>query len=218
MRSGAAPAAEREVAGRQGVFLAVHEGVAMIQPVDTESSEVLELRLRLTKAEAQAADAVFERTAADDRTLWALTLFGAVSRLWEAGALDDLYAALDEIVLAVLGGRRIALYLRDPERAELSLVYASASGPVPAPIAVLGEGAIGRAAAERRTISGVVPEASGPILAVPLGASAEALGSLVLYGAPDEAPLDPDELQFIQIVCRHVGNAILVLSRHADVA
>lgn len=216
MTSGAAPAVEREVAGRQRVVLSVRKGATMIRPMDTESSEVLDLRVRLTKAEAEAADALFERTAADHRTLWALTLFGAVSRLWEAGTLDGLYTALDEIVFAVLGGRRIAIYLREPDRAELSLVYASAAGPVPAPIAILGEGAIGRAAAERRTIRGVVPEASGPILAVPLGASAEALGSLVLYGAPEEAPLDPDELQFIQIVCRHVGNAILVFSRDAD--
>ncbi len=184
----------------------------MLRPIDADTSEVLDLRLRLTRAEAEAANALLERTAADRRTLWALTLFGAVSRLWEAGTLEGLYAALDEIVLSVLGGRRIAIYLREPGRAELSLVHSSASGHVPAPSAILGEGAIGRATAERRTISGVAPGSSGPILAVPLGASSEAIGSLVLYSAPEIVPLDADELQFIEIVCRHAGNAVLVYS------
>lgn len=183
----------------------------MIRPMDADTSEVMDLRLRLTQAEAEAADALFERTAADRRTVWALTLFGAISRLWEAGTLAGLYAALDEIVSAVLGGRRIAIYIREPGRAELSLVHSSALGHVPAPSAILGEGTIGRATAERRTINGVMP-GFGQMLAVPLGASPEAIGSLVLYAAPEVAALDADELQFIEIVCRHAGNAILVYS------
>ena len=184
----------------------------MIRPMDADTSEVLDLRLRLTKAEAATANALFERTAADRRTVWALALFGAVSRLWEAGTLEGLYAALDEIAFAALGGRRIGIYLREPDRAALNLVHSSAPGHVFAPSAILGEGAIGRAAAERRTISGDVPGSSGPVLAVPLGASPEAVGALVLYAAPEVAPLDADELQFIEIVCRHAGNAILVYS------
>jgi hypothetical protein len=185
--------------------------LAMLRSMDADTSEVHTLGPGLTKAAAEATDP-FERTAADRRTLWALTLFGAVSRLWEAGTLGGLYAALDEIASAVLGGRRIAIYLREPGRAQLSLVHSSASGPAPAPSAILGEGTIGRATAERRTISGVAPGSSGEILAVPLGASPEAIGSLVLYDAPEVAALDADELQFIEIVARHAGNAILVYS------
>jgi GAF domain-containing protein len=132
--------------------------------------------------------------------------------VWEAGTLEGLYAALDEIAFAVLGGRRIAIYLREPGCARLSLVHSSASGHVPAPSALLGEGTIGRAPAERRTISGVVPGSSGEMLAVPLGASPEAIGALVLYDAPEVTALDADELQFIEIVSRHAGNAILVYS------
>ena len=184
----------------------------MISLMDADTSEVLDLRLRLTEAEAEAANALFERTAADHRTVWALTLFGAVSRLWEVGTLEGLYAALDEMAFAVLGGRRIAIYIREPGRAELSLVHSSAPGHVPAPSATLGEGTIGRATAERRMISGVAPGSSGSMLAVPLGASPEAIGSLVLYAAPEVAALDADELQFIEIVCRHAGNAFLVYS------
>ncbi len=184
----------------------------MIRSMDADTSEVLDLRQRLTKAEAETANALFERTAADRRTVWALALFGAVSRLWEAGTLEGLYAALDEIARAALGGRRIAIYIREPDRAALSLVHSSAPGHVFAPSAILGEGTIGRAAAERRTISGDVPGWSGTVLAVPLGASAEAIGSLVLYAAPDVPALDADERQFIEIVCRHAGNAFLVYS------
>ncbi len=183
----------------------------MLRPMDADTSEA-DLRLRLTRAEAKAANALLERTEADRRTVWALALFGAVSRLWEAGTLEGLYAALDEIARAVLGGRRIAIYLREPGRAALSLVHSNAPGHVSAPSAILGEGPIGRATAERRTISGVAPGSSGPMLAVPLGASAEAIGSLVLYAAPEVVALDADQLQFIEIVCRHAGNAILVYS------
>jgi GAF domain-containing protein len=185
---------------------------AMFRPMDADTSEVLGLRLQLTQAETAVADALFERSAADRRTLWALTLFGAISRLWEAGSLDRLYAALDEMVLAVLGGRRIAIYLREPGSAKLRLLHTNVPDHVPAPSAILGEGTIGRAAAERRTIDGVVPGSSGQLLAVPLGASPEAIGSLVLYAAPEVPALDADELQFIKIVCRHAGNAILVYS------
>jgi hypothetical protein len=182
----------------------------MLRSIDADTSEVLDLRLRLTQAEAETANALLERTEADRRTLWALTLFGAVSRLWEAGTLEGLYSALDEIAFRVLGGRRIAVYVREPGRAELSLVHSSVRSHIPAPSAILGEGAIGRATAERRTISEAA--SSGPVLAVPLGASAEAIGALVLYAAPEVAPLDADERQFIEIVCRHAGNAILVYS------
>ncbi len=184
----------------------------MLRPTDADTSEVHTLRLRLTKAEAEAANALLERTEADRRTVWALTLFGAVSRLWEAGTLEGLYAALDEIASRVLGGRRVALYIREPNRAQLRLVHSNVSDHLPAPSAILGEGMIGRATAERRTLGGVVPGSSGSMLAVPLGASPEAIGSLVLYAAPEVAALDADELQFIEIVCRHAGNAFLVYS------
>lgn len=189
----------------------------MSLPIDEERPEVHELRRRLSSAESRAAEALTGRAAAEDRTQRALELFAAVSRLWEARTPRGLYAALDQIAAAVLSGRGIALYVREPECAKLRLVHSNVAAAPVAPTAVLGVGPAGRAAAERRTISGVVPGTSVPVVAVPLGASPGVIGSLLLYAAASGAALDADQLQFVEIVARHAGNALTVLSPVAGV-
>lgn len=183
----------------------------MRMTADEETSSFHELQLRLSRAEARAAEALTGRAAADARTQHALTLFAAVSWVWEARTTDDLYGALDEIASAVLR-RRIAVYVLERGCARLRVVHTNVTGAPVAASAVLGEGVIGRAAAERRSITGFVPGTSEPVLAVPFGACPHVVGSLLVYASPSATDLDCDQLKFVEIVGRHAGNAFAVLS------
>jgi hypothetical protein len=70
---------------------------------------------------------------------------------------------------------------------------------------------------ERRSIRGFVPGTSEPVVAVPLGASPHVVGSLLVYAGPSVTNLDCDQLQFAEIVGRHAGNALTVLSPVANI-
>jgi hypothetical protein len=144
-----------------------------------------------------------------------LTLFAAVSWVWESRTTDELYGALDEIASAVLG-RRIAVYVVERGSAKLRVVHTNVTGAPVAASAVLGEGVIGRAVAERRSITGFVPGTSEPVVAVPLGARPHVVGSLLVYASPSATDLDCDQLQLLEIVGRHAGNALAVLSPVAN--
>jgi hypothetical protein len=204
----------REVPHAGTVFLACRR-LRMSIVID-ETSSFHELQLRLSRAEARVAEALTGRAAADARTQHALTLFAAVSWVWEARTTEDLYGALDEVASAVLR-RRIAVYVLERGCARLRVAHTNVSGAPVAASAVLGEGVIGRAAAERRTITGFVPGTSEPVVAVPLGARPHLMGSLLVYASPSGTSLDSDQLQFLEIVGRHAGNALSVLSPVASV-
>ncbi|MGC4000074.1 MAG: GAF domain-containing protein [Anaeromyxobacter sp.] len=172
----------------------------MIDSSQDDEGLVAQLRRRLRQAEADADAARRALAAADQRSSWAMTLFAVSWRLHQARTAAALFAALDEVAAEVLDGRALAVYLREPGGSGLRLAHAGRGPGLPAS-AVLGEGLVGRAAAEGRTQH--APAAGdGPCLAIPLGAPPRVLGALAVHDPARAGPLDADRTELLQVVAR----------------
>jgi hypothetical protein len=182
-----------------------------MEPGSGDTSLSADLQQRLARAEAELAVARRARAEADQRAGWALALFAAVSRLYEAHAPGEVYTALEEIAAAVLGCHDLAVYLIDDRTLRLCPVHTCGPRARSAREALLGEGTIGRAVAERRTIIGAAGEPAELVVAAPLGAIPQTPGALVLYGvAGTPAPLTAENLQLLEIVGRHAGISLAI--------
>lgn len=132
--------------------------------------------------------------------------------------LNDLLRAIMTRVLGLVGASAGAIYLMDPGAEELALELEIGTTPWLAEIAAkvpLGQGAVGQAAAEARTICSetatvnVGPDGPtwGPTVCVPVRSKGKVLGVMTLVSAADSG-LPTQEIDILEGIAGQVGVAI----------
>lgn len=174
----------------------------------SEGEEVARLRGQLAELEAAYQRVSEECAAFQEQNAELVTLSVAAGRLCEAADRAEALAAIQEIVVNLVGSEEFAVFERAAD-GRLLPVYRMGLDHPPAPITE-GEGPAGRAVAEdRMRIVGDPPGEGEPVACVPLRASGQVVGALVVYGLLGHKPALTDfDREIFGVLLRHAGPAL----------
>jgi hypothetical protein len=162
--------------------------------------------------EALAAHAVLEREVAEITGLYV-----ALERLHGGGAREDVLAAIQDVVINIVGSEELAVFAWSDGDGLLRPVRAFGVPPHRLPPVRLGEGPVGRAAARREPfVVGDLPApADDPDLTacVPLCFEGRLLGVVAVWRMLPHKPRlgDPDR-RVLELLGRHGGPALALAS------
>jgi hypothetical protein len=182
------------------------------EAVEHGEAERARLRARVAELEAENQRLSDEYVAVEDRTTDLAQRYVALERIHGGLARGDALAAIQEIVINMIGSEELAVL----ERRGDALVLAQSFGVDPEPLRALrvGEGAIGRAAA---TGTLYVAGRSGPpapgeedlTAAIPLRAGDEVEGVIAVYRLLGHKPgLGEADQAVFDLLSQHAGVAL----------
>ncbi|WP_242355107.1 MULTISPECIES: GAF domain-containing protein [Anaeromyxobacter] len=170
------------------------------------------LRARVEELEAEQRRLSDDYVAAQERTTELAQLFVALERLHGGRSRADVVAAVQEIVINVVGSEELALFERRGD--SLDLLKAFGVDPGPIHTVAVGEGIIGRAASSGATwIAGrdPAPEPCDPELSacIPLRAGDATVGALAIWRLLGHKPiLDEQDHAVFDLLSTHAGLAL----------
>ena len=183
----------------------------------THEAAPARLSERLRELEEENGRLADELVSALDQVAGLSALCAALERLH--GTLDraEVLAAIQEIVVNLVGSEEVAIYALDGETLRLAARFGAAGAPA---TVALGEGPIGGAAAESE--ARVTPQPAGsaaPTACVPLRAGHELVGVVAIFGLlPHKAGLGALDVQLLELLGRQAGSALHLTSLHARLA
>ncbi len=170
------------------------------------------LRARVDELEAEQRRLSDDYVAAQERTTELAQLFVALERLHGGRSRADVVAAVQEIVINVVGSEELALFERNGD--SLDLLKAFGVDPGPIHTVAVGEGIIGRTAATGAAwIAGrdPAPEACDPELSacIPLRAGDATVGAIAIWRLLGHKPvLDEQDHAVFDLLSAHAGLAL----------
>lgn len=185
------------------------------EALERRDEEQARLRDRLAEIEAENRRVCDEFVAVQEQNAELVSLYAAIERLHGAPTRTELLAAIQEIVINVIGSEELALFELTPDGRRLApaLAFGIASDRLKE-IAV-GSGAVGRAAAEGRPYvagdGGAPAPAEDPHLTacVPLKLGDKVTGALVIYGLLGHKPALTDfDRELFSLLERHAALAL----------
>jgi hypothetical protein len=175
-------------------------------------SERDRLRARVAELEAENRRVSDEYVSVQERSTELTELFVALERLHASPSHADALAAIQEIVINLVGSEELAVFER--RGGALALVHAFGVPPRTLDGLSLGEGAIGRAAtAGREYVAGRDGDA-GPgeedlTAAIPLRAWGDVVGVLAIFRLLGHKPvLDENDHAVFDLLSTHAGVAL----------
>jgi hypothetical protein len=186
------------------------------EALELRRAEEERLRSRLEEIEREHRRICDEYVAAEEQRSGLASLFVALSRLH--GTLDrrEILAAIQELVVNVLGSEQLAFFEVGPEgrlRAVHSLgVDGSRLGEVAA-----GDGTIGRAAMGHAFVAGGQTRSEDPDLTacIPIKVGSRVTGALAIWRLLGHKPFLTDtDLELIEVLSTHAGTALYAAGLH----
>jgi len=169
------------------------------------------LRARVEELETERRALSDDYVAAQERVTGVAQLFVALERIHRGRSRADVVAAVQEIVINMIGSEELALFERRGDA--LGLLKAFGVDPGPLHAIPLGEGIIGRTGATGATwIAGRDPSEPGdPELTacIPLRAGDELVGALAIWRLLGHKPvLDDQDHAVFDLLSAHAGLAL----------
>jgi hypothetical protein len=142
-----------------------------------------------------------------------VTLFAAMERLYGAADRADALAAIQEIVVNLVGSEELAVFELSKDGRRLCSVHAFGLGPAALGDVVVGCGTIGRVAADGVAyVADGAPAATDPpglTACIPLKLGEAVTGALAVYGLLDHKPaLRAVDRELLALVEKHGAAAI----------
>lgn len=192
------------------------ELAAAREDLDRRRAEEERLRSRLAELESEHRRVLDDYVAAQEQSSHFTSLFVALSRLHGTLERREVLAAIQEVVVNMLGSEELAIFELGTEgrlRAVHALgVGASRLADVPA-----GEGAIGRAALGHAFVAGDAARPEDPDLSacVPLRAGSRVTGALAVWRLLGHKPSLADaDRELLELLSAHAGAALYAAGLH----
>ncbi len=204
-----APEGEPETADLEKRRLATELALAR-EAVAHAHEERERLRARLAELEAEHQKICDEYVAVQEKSTDLAQLYVALERLHGGVSRADTLAAIQEIVVNLVGSEELAVFER--RGGALSLVHAFGVAPRTLDGLSLGEGALGRAAAGQLYVANGAATAPGEedlTAAIPLRAGDAVAGVLAIFRLLGHKPVlgDADHAVF-DLLASHAGLAL----------
>jgi hypothetical protein len=207
-----APSADPEVARLSSELALSREAVAHA------NDERERLRVRLSEIEAEYQRMCDEYVALQEQSTQVAQLFAALERIHGGSSRTDTIAALQEIVINVIGSEELAIFERRGDA--LTLVHSFGVDPGALRGVRLGRGAIGQAAATGRTY---LSRRDGPpapgdedvTAVVPLRVGDEIAGAIAIFRLLGQKPgLVQGDEDLFDLLSSHAGIALRLRGPH----
>lgn len=182
------------------------ELVASLQPDEGPAH----LRARLTELEAEHRRLTAEFVALQKQHAAQVALGVAAEQLYDVAGRDQAVAALEDLLLNMVGAQAFALLERDGAGRLLPTHGAGMDWQGVAAV-VPGEGPLGQAAVENRILlaEGEAGTPAAPLAFVPLAVDGEPAGALSLHALlPQKRGLTAFDHELFRILQRHAGPAL----------
>ncbi len=188
------------------------------EALDQRSREEERLRERLQEIEREHRRICDDYVVVEERNTDLASLFVALSRLH--GALDraEVMAAIQEIVTNIVGSEEMTVYELTPGSGELDLAWAYGVDGSRRPKIRLGEGVIGRVAAEGEPFVAwerACAEEPALTACIPLKVGERVIGALSIYHLlGHKAVLGNLDRQIFELLGAHAGRALYFAALH----
>lgn len=186
------------------------------EELELRRAEEEKLRSRLAEIEREHRQVCEDYVAAQEQRSSFASFFVALSRLHGTVERREVLAAIQEVVVNVLGSEELALFELDPGgrlRAVYSMgVPASRLAEVPA-----GDGTIGRSALGQAFVAGGAARSEDPDLTtcIPLKVGDRVIGALAVWRLLAHKPFLTDaDLELIELLSTHAGTALYAAALH----
>jgi hypothetical protein len=182
------------------------------EAVDRANEERERLRARLEEIEAENQRVCDEYVAIQEKSTELAQLYVALERIHGGISRAETLAALQEIVINVVGSEELAMFERQGDR--LVLVQSFGLDPEPWREVPAGRGALGAAAAGKLWVAGRDGGEAGPgeenlTAAIPLRFGREIVGVVAVFRLLGHKPVlgETDQLLF-ELISTHAGVAL----------
>jgi hypothetical protein len=168
------------------------------------------LRSRLVEIEREHRRVCDDYVAVQAQSSRVTSLFVALSRLHETLERREVVAAIQEVVVNVLGSEQLALFELGPE-GRLRLVHSLGVDAARLAEVAAGEGPIGRAALGGTFVAGGATRSEDPELTActPLRVGGCVIGVLAVWRLLGHKPfLDEADRELVELLSRHAGMAL----------
>jgi hypothetical protein len=183
--------------------------------LEQREAEDRKLRDRLADIEAENRRVCDEFVAVQEQNAELVSLYAAVERLHAAPDRSEVLAAIQEIVVNVVGSEELALFELTPDGNRLAPTHAFGVDTDTLGEIAMGSGAVGRAAAEGRSwIAGERAAPASPAephvtACVPLKVGDRVTGALVIYSLLGHKPaLTSFDRELFALLERHAALAL----------
>lgn len=178
--------------------------------VQAPQSADAELQARLVDIERENCRMIEKYAALEEQSFRLTGLYVALHRLHESTDRAQVIAAIEEVVVNLLGSEQLALFELEPKATHLTLVHSMGVNPARWREVPLGQGTIGRVAAEGRAhLTGPGKEEPDLTACIPLRSGAKVVGALAVFELLAHKPLlGPFDLDLLEALSVHAGSAL----------
>lgn len=188
------------------------------EALDQRSKEEERLRERLQEIEREHRRICDDYVVVEERNTDLASLFVALSRLHGTLERAEVMAAIQEIVTNIVGSEEMAVYELSPGSSELELAWAFGVDGTRLPRIRLGEGVIGRVAAEGEPFVAwdrACAEEPALTACIPLKVGERVTGTLAIYHLlGHKAVLGNLDRQIFDLLGAHAGAALYFTALH----
>lgn len=186
------------------------------EALELSRAEVERLRSRLAEVDREHRRTCDDYVAAEEQRSSVTSLFVALCRLHGTVERREVLAAIQEVVVNMLGSEQLALYELGPE-GRLRAVHSFGVDGARLGEVAAGEGTIGRAALGHSFVAGAGARSEDPDLTacIPIRVGNRVTGALAVWRLLGHKPFLTDaDLELIEVLSTHAGLALHAARLH----